>query len=332
MKAFLSAVTAPRLLLILAGALALSQAVAENRFLAFVLGVTMLNVLWTAGMNLLYGYTGLMPLMFAGVAGISAYASVGLVMKFGWSFWLAMPVSSVGAAVVGVLLGLPSLRLQGFYFTLCSLVIQTVLTLMFVFFPQFTNGDTGINQIPPPLIPFSGGLPLRGLPFDFVVAIIAWIGVAGVWAITRSELGRRLVAVREDPVLAETLGIDVVRCKLLSFFIGSLYAAIGGAFYAPYVEFISPRSFDVLASLNIWLMVAFGGRGTIMGPIIGTLILAPVPFLLQQLYTLKDILYGVLIIVVIILLPGGVYGEFRRRTEARLRGVARAALWKKILG
>jgi branched-chain amino acid transport system permease protein len=110
-----------------------------------------------------------------------------------------------------------------------------------------------------------------------------------------------------------------VGCKLVSFFIGSLYAGVGGALYATYVGFISPRSFDLLSSLNIWLMVAFGGRGTIMGPIIGTAILTPLPFLLQQYDTLKDVIYGALIILVIVLLPAGIYGEAKRRLKPALR-------------
>ncbi|MGZ5877027.1 MAG: ABC transporter permease subunit [Bradyrhizobium sp.] len=99
-----------------------------NRYLAFVAGVTLIHVLWACGMNLLYGYTGLMPLMFAGIAGISAYTVVDLTAT-GWSFWLALPVGALAASVAGTILGLPSLRLKGFYFTLCSLVIQTVMTL-----------------------------------------------------------------------------------------------------------------------------------------------------------------------------------------------------------
>jgi branched-chain amino acid transport system permease protein len=159
---------------------------------------------------------------------------------------------------------------------------------------------------------------LAGASFEIMLTIVAWLGVVGIWAITAAPLGRRLVAVREDEILAETIGIDVVTCKLVSFFIGSLYAGIGGAFYATYIGFISPRSFDLLASLNIWLMVAFGGRGTIMGPILGAVILTPVPFLLQQYDTLKDVIYGTLIIAVIVLLPAGIYGEVKRRAQRAL--------------
>lgn len=290
-------------------AFAVPLALADQRYFAFVVGMTLIHILWASGMNLLYGFTGLMPLMFAGIAGISAYTVVGLTGE-GWSFWAALPVGALFAAAVGVVLGLPSLRLRGFYFTLCSLVIQTVITLGFVYFSRFTNGDTGISQIPLPSIP--GGGVLSGLAYDLVLAAAAVIGVFALIALTSSDFGRRLVAIREDDGLAEMLGINVTRRKLAAFFIGSLFAAVGGALYAPYVGFISPRSFDVLISLNIWLMVAFGGRGTIWGPVVGAILLAPIPYLLQDYYTVKDILYGLLIIAVIVLMPGGVAGGWRK--------------------
>jgi len=303
-------------------ALGLPFALQGNRFLAFVFGLTMINVLWAAGMNLLYGYVGLMPLMFAGIAGISAYGMVHLRGE-GWSFWTAMPTSALFASAIGVLLGLPSLRLKGFYFTLCSLVIQSALTLAFIFFPKYTNGDTGINQIPPPSLPFVG--PLTGLGHDLLLATLAVLGVAFVAWLVPTRLGQRFIAIREDDVLAATLGVDVVRTRFIAFFIVSLFAAIGGCFYAPYVGFISPRSFDVLVSLNVWLFVAFGGRGTVFGPVLGAAVLAPIPYLLQELQAVKDIISGVLIIVVTLALPGGVVGELRRRRVRRLAAPAPAA-------
>ena len=305
------------LALLLLSFLALAALVASNRFYAFVLGITMLNVLWASGMNLLSGFAGLMPLMFAGLAGVSAYGTLELTMQQGWSFWAAMPLAAGGAALVGVLLGLPSLRLTGFYFTLSSMVIQTVMTMLFVFYPRFTNGDTGISQIPSPDIPFVAGATLTGMAYDLMLAFLAWAGIACVWAIMRLPFGRRIVALREDPFLAETLGIDVVRAKLVVFFIGSLFAGVGGSLYAVHTGFVSPRAFDVLVSLNIWLMVAFGGRGTLAGPVIGAAILGPLPFFLQSFESLKDIIYGVLIVIVVTLLPGGVYGELKRMILAR---------------
>jgi branched-chain amino acid transport system permease protein len=298
-----------------AAALALPLIADGNKFLAFVLGMTYISLLWATGMNLMYGYVGLMPLMFAGVAGIAGYAVVHFTRELGWSFWLAMPVATVMAAIAGVALGLPSLRLKGFYFTLCSLVIQTVLTLAFIFFPTYTNGDTGINQIAPPDW-FGGRLSALGL--ELMIALFTVAGILICAWIVRSPLGQRFVAIREDDILAEAIGIRVVRCKIIAFFIVSLYAGVGGCFYSVYVGFVSPRAFDVLVSMNIWLFVAFGGRGTLAGPIIGTAILAPIPFLLQDLQAFKDILSGVLIIVVTLLMPGGIFGAWlarRRRAQ-----------------
>jgi len=290
-------------------AIGIAVLLSGNRYFAFVGGITLLSVLWATGMNLLYGYTGLMPMMFAGIAGVSAYMTVGLA-AVGWWFWGAMLVSSFAASLIGVVLGLPSLRLRGFYFTLCSLVIQTVITLGFVYFVNLTNGDTGLSQIPLPELP--GGGRLSGLGYDLVIAVLAIVGLVVLTLIVNSPFGRRLVAIREDDGLAETLGINVTRNKMIAFFIASIFASVGGALYAPYVGFISPRSFDVLVSLNIWLMVAFGGRGTIWGPVLGAVLLAPIPFLLQDYYMIKDVLYGLLIIGVIVLLPAGIAGGLKR--------------------
>ena len=297
-----------------------------DRFYAFILGVTYLYILWASGMNLLSGFTGLMPLMYAGLAGIGAYTTVNLVMKLSVSFWVAMPVGALAAAVVGVMLGLPALRLRGFYFTLSGMVIQTALTMLFVYLPQLTGGDTGISHVPPPQIPLPGGgtFPLVGVWFEEALAVAALVTVYVVYRVTRSTWGTYLVAIREDDLLTEALGIPVTRYRVLAFFISSLIAGVGGGFYAHYIGFVSPRSFDVLTSLNIWLIVGFGGQGTILGPIVGTIILAPIPYLLQELYLYKDIIYGALIVFTTIFLPRGVYGSFlfHRRARAFTRAAA----------
>jgi branched-chain amino acid transport system permease protein len=302
-----------RLPALLCAFVALPYLAGDNRFAAFIVGIAMINILYAMGMNLLYGYTGLLPLMFAGIAGLSAYSTVGLVMRAGWSFWAAMPLSAVGAALVGVLLGLPALRLRSFYFILSGLVIQTAVSLAFLYFAGLTNGDTGIAQIPRPDLPFVSGATLSDIQFEILLAVVAWLGVAALWIIIRSRLGEKLVAIREDEVLAGAMGVDVVYYKLIAFFISSLYAAVAGALYASFAGFVSPRNFDLLISVNIWLMVALGGKGTIRGPIVGALLLTPLPFILLRYDLPTDILYGILIIVVITLLPEGLFPRHGRR-------------------
>jgi branched-chain amino acid transport system permease protein len=311
MRQFIFAAVQPPLLLCIALSFVAALAASTDPFVAFVFGLVLIHIVWTAGMNLLFGYTGLLPLVFAGIAGISAYGSVDLVTRQEWSIWAAIPVSAFGAAVIGVLLGLPSLRLRGFYFTLSTLVVQTVITLTFTYFSFLTGGDTGLSQIPPLDQPFSGQ-PITGLALQITLTVIAWLSIISILTILKTSFGRRLIAIREDEVLAEALGVNVTLNKMMAFFIGSFLAGVGGSLYAAYVGFISPRSFDLLASLNIWLMVAFGGRGTIVGPILGTLILVPVPYLLLNYATLKDVVYGALIITIAILLPSGVYGELKQ--------------------
>ncbi|MEI7737192.1 MAG: branched-chain amino acid ABC transporter permease [Betaproteobacteria bacterium] len=293
--------------LMLVALLALPFFTQEDRFLGFILGVTLLSVFWATGMNILYGFVGLMPLMFAAISGIAAYALLYFIAQWHIDFWQALPLATLFASLIGVLLGLPSIRLKGFYFTLCSLIIQSTITLAFIFFPTFTNGDTGINQISPPLWM---GEPIKGFIFECILSVLAVTGIVLAYFIYNSQLGQRFIAIREDDVLAESLGISVFLNRVIAFFIVSLYAAIGGCFYATYIGFISPRSFDVLSSLNIWLFVAFGGKATIAGPVIGALLLAPLPFLLQSLDAYKDILSGVLIVLITLLMPGGIYGAY----------------------
>ena len=176
------------------------------------------------------------------------------------------------------------------------------------------------------MLPGLGAIDLTGPAFEIILGLLALAGVAVVFLIMRSRMGAFIVAIREDDLLAEELGIDVTRYKVLVFFISSLLMAVGGAFYAVYTGFISPRSFDVLMSMNIWLLVAFGGRGTMAGPIIGSAILVPIPFLLQELYQIKDIFYGLLIILVTVAMPAGVYGTLLNGWRARQQKVAAASV------
>lgn len=288
-------------------ALALPFVFANNRYESFIVSMIFINLIWANGMNLMYGYVGLMPLMLAGVGGVASYALVFFMRSYGWSFWIAMPTASVLAACVGVALGVPSLRLKGFYFTLCSLVIQSAMTLAFIFFPYYTNGDTGINQIQ---APDWFGQNMTSHQQDILIAVAAIVSVWITYFLVTSKLGQRFIAIREDEILAEGLGIFVTREKLIAFFIVSLFASVGACLNAGYIGFISPRSFDVLVSLSIWLFVAFGGRGTIYGPIIGCFILAPIPYLLESLDAFKDILSGSLIILITLLMPAGIYGTY----------------------
>jgi branched-chain amino acid transport system permease protein len=287
----------------------------HNDFMVFIAGITLIHMLWASGLNLLYGYTGLIPLTYAGIAGVSAYATVHLVTKVGLSFWLALPLGSALAAAVGLVLSLPAIRLRGFYFALSGMVIQSALTIAFVYFPAYTNGDTGIASVPRP----SGfdGLAIASPYMECILAAFVLVIVVGIGLMMRSRFGHTLIAIREDEDLARALGINVTLNRTAAFIASSFIAGLGGGLYAHYVGFASPRAFDVLVSLNLWLMVAMGGRGTLIGPLLGALLLAPLPYLLVQYTWLKDVIYGVAIVLVTLFLPQGIYGFVLKRKARR---------------
>ena len=286
----------------------------DNGFLTFITGITLIHMLLASGLNLLYGYTGLIPLAYAGIAGISAYATTNLVLSGGWSFWLALPLGSLFAVGVGVILSLPAIRLRGFYFGLSGLVIQSAMTIAFVYFPRFTNGDTGIASIPRPQL---FGLTLTAPWFECLLGLAVALTVFAIWLIMRSRFGASLIAIREDEDLARALGVNVTLNRAIAFAVASFIAGIGGGLYAFYVGFVSPRVFDVLVSLNVWLMAAMGGRGTLVGPLLGALILAPLPSFLQHYTWVKDVIYGLAIVIVTIFLPSGIYGYIMQRRAQR---------------
>lgn len=285
-----------------------------NPFITFITGVTLIHMLLATGLNLLYGYTGMIPLAYAGIAGIAAYATANQMMQGGISFWIAAPLASLLATAVGVMLSLPAIRLRGFYFALSGLVIQSAITIAFVYFPRFTNGDTGIASIPRPTL---FGMSVQAPWFECLLATAVAAGVCCVYFVMRSRFGAALVAIREDEDLARALGVNVTLNRAVAFAIASFIAGIAGSLYTVYVGFLSPRAFDVLVSVNIWLMVAAGGRGTLVGPLLGALVLAPLPTFLQHYTWAKDIIFGALIILVTVFLPTGVYGYlFHRRTKS----------------
>jgi branched-chain amino acid transport system permease protein len=244
------------------------------------------------------------------MAGISGYTTIHLVMILHLPFIVAVPLGAIVASAVGCLLSLPAIRLRGFYFALSGMVIMSAITIAFVYFTSFTNGDSGITSIPRPDF-FGMSIPSPWL--EWLLGLSAIITAFVIRSIVTSRFGETLLLIREDEDLARALGIKVTLNRMIAFGISAFIAGVGGSIYAHYVGFASPRSYDVLTSLNVWLMVALGGRGTLAGPLLGALLLAPLPFFLQQYTWAKDVIYGTAIITVTMFLPQGIYGYILSR-------------------
>jgi len=203
-------------------------------------------IIATMGLNLTVGYAGQKSLGHAAFFGIGAY-TVALFLKAGLSFWLGLPVAALLCFVVGLILGFPALRVQTIYLAFATLGFNTALWLVMRNEEWLTGGTFGINNIARPML---GSLSLdRNLPYYYLVLAFTLVLAALLWALLRSPWGKAFTALRDNPIRAESLGIDTRGYTLLSFAIGAVYAGIAGGLYASQVQFIDPALFTVGSSI-----------------------------------------------------------------------------------
>ncbi|MBW8722472.1 MAG: branched-chain amino acid ABC transporter permease [Polaromonas sp.] len=250
------------------------------------------------GLNLTVGYAGQMSIGHAAFVGIGAYTAA-ILMKLGWSFWLVLPAAALLCFAVGLVLGFPALRVQHHYLAFATLGFNV---LMFLFFRNeewLTGGTFGISGIPrPPLFDRSGAY------FYFTYGSTLVLALALAWII-RSPWGRAFAALRDNPIRAESLGVNIMAYTLLAFAIGAAFAGIAGAYFASLVEFIEPAPFSLTSSLMMLLMVIVGGSGRFFGPMLGAAIVVLLP---EWLRVMKDwylVMFGLAMVALMIWLPGG---------------------------
>jgi len=291
-------------------------------------GVYLLT-LWTLfaaaalGLNLTLGYAGQVSLAQAAFLGIGAYVSA-LLTTHGISFWVAVPAAGVLCFLVGVALGFPALRVQHHYLAFVTLGFNVLVFLVLRNEQWLTGGTYGVEGIPrPALAGFDLGAPIRY--YYLCLAFLVLVSVA-LWWLLRSPWGRAFRALRENPLRAASLGIDVRGYTLLAFAIGAAVGGLAGAFYAPLLEFIDPTPFNVGTSLSILLMVIVGGSGHFAGPFLGAALVVLLPEWLRFSESGYLILYALLVMVLMALCPGGLTGLGGRLAERfRQRRANRAA-------
>ncbi|HLY67777.1 MAG TPA: branched-chain amino acid ABC transporter permease, partial [Chloroflexota bacterium] len=227
------------------------------------------------GLNLIVGYAGQMSIGQAAFYGIGAYIAGILMTKFGISFWLVLPIAAVTCFVVGLALGFPALRVQHHYLAFATLGFNVLVFLIMRNEEQITGGTFGISNIPRPTL---FGLSLEGaLPFFYfcLVSVILLALVMG-W-ILRSPWGRAFAALRDNPIRAESTGVNITAYTLLAFAIGAACAGIGGVYLAALVNFIEPGQFNLSVSLMMLLAVIVGGSGRFFGPVLGSVVVVLLP-------------------------------------------------------
>lgn len=269
-----------------------------NDYLQATLTTICINIILAVSLNLITGFTGQFSLGHAGFMSIGAYTCALIVLKNPtiYNFLLGTLLGALLAALVGFLVGLPTLRLRGDYLAIATLGMAEIIRIMFINMDKITNGPRGLSGIP-----------------RFVNWTWLFIFTVGTVLLIRNFLksshGRACIAIREDEIAAETMGINITWYKVLAFVIGAFCAGIAGALYASYFYFIKPDIFGFLKSVDILVMVVLGGLGSISGSILAAVLLAVISTLLQSFSEIRMILYALILIVIMIFRPQGLLGS-----------------------
>jgi len=284
-----------------------------GRYHTQMLSLVGIYVIVAQGLNLLTGYTGQASLGHAGFYAIGAYTGALLATKLGLGFWLAFPLSMLAAAAAGLLIALPSFKLDGPYLAMVTIAFGIIVNSVLIEWSDLTGGTQGVLNIPKPTVA-GARLTLEG-QFLLIVATGA-VTTLFLRNLLRSPWGRSFVAVRENPIAAQAVGLSTRGVKTVAFTISAALAGAGGHLFAFFQGFISPEAFEFEASIFFLTMVIFGGAGTIAGPIVGAPIMTFLPEVLQRFVDFRLIIYGSMIVAFLYALPLGIVGTLFRRSTA----------------
>jgi len=299
--------------------------IGANEYHYFILNLILINMIAAIGLQLLTGFTGLLSLGHAAFMGVGAYTSALLVTAWGWPFILSIFFAGLVAALLGIVVGIPSLRIKGFYLMVATLAFQFVIDYIIIHWEAVTRGIRGI-ELPTPHV---FGISLEKNQSYFVLLFILVVFMMwGAKNIARSKIGRAFVAIRDNDVSAEIIGIPIFPYKLLSFSLSAFYAGVAGALFAGLLRTAIPENYTFLNSIIFLAMVLVGGLGRLVGTVFGVIFITLVPVLLDLIVSyianvydpnftvylgpMKEFVFGGLIILFIILEPEGLVGVWIR--------------------
>jgi branched-chain amino acid transport system permease protein len=290
------------LLALLAAAVLALPAVTRDGYIIQLLNIAILNAIVVLGLNFATGWTGQINFGQAAFYGLGAYTTA-ISTKAGIP-WIATPLLSVAVVLIASLaLGLPTLRLRTYYLAMTTIGFGEIIRLIIVHWEPVTGGTSGLRAIP--------GISVFGFgpqgQIQHYYLLVAALALAALIAsrIRHSALGRAMIATKDSEIAAEQSGVDTIRTKLLAFMIGAVYAGLAGCLYASSIRFISPDSFSGVQAILLMTMLIVGGMGSIVGCMIGAVALTILPEALRFLGQWYLVLYGLGVIAVIVLAPGG---------------------------
>jgi len=299
---------------------------ADNDYHLTVMSTAFIYAIATIGLNLITGYTGQYNLAHSGFMAVGAYTVGILTVDYGMSFWLSFALSGFVAAFLGFFVGIVSLRLKTHFFSIFTLCVGYIMFLVIEKWESLTHGTVGIMGIPAPenIGPLDFSEPRT--QYYMVLFFLA----ASVWVMHRivhSLLGRTFMAIRNGDDLAQALGINLMRNKLLAFMLSVFFSGLAGGLYAGYVRFLGPAVASVEHTFDMTMYMLIGGIGTLLGPLLGAI---SMPWLTQYLQVLQEyrfVVFGPLLVLLVIFLPYGIVGTYlnRQRRKAAMRAPASPA-------
>ena len=324
--------------LLLLVVLVLFPIVAGN-FIGQVLLTIGLFILMGMGLNLEIGIAGLLDLGYVAFFAVGAYTCAlltadspyALGLRFDWfpmfNWWISLVFAVAAALFVGVLLGIPVLKVRGDYLAVATLATGEITRVLVLsdFAKPVLSGAQGIHNIPPPYL-FGGGAIDDPLELYFVALVAAGMAAWIAYRLEDSRLGRAWTAIRDDEDVAQALGINILHCKLLAYGIGAAFAGVAGAIFATMLTSIYPHSFQLLISVNVLALIIVGGMGSLPGVVFGTLVLIGLPELMREFGEYRYFFYGIAIVGVMRLRPAGLWPSAARRREQLLDVETEAAV------
>ena len=302
-----------RLLLGVLALVVVATALYGGGYFVYVLNLTGIFSLVAIGLTMLTGFSGQISLGHAGFFAIGAYASALLTQRLGLPFWLAIPVASALTTLVGALIALPALRLKNLYLAIATLGFGIVTQKMIFEWRTLTGGGGGL-QVPTPML---AGLSLAdGARMTWVIAATLGVGTWAAYKLAQGRTGRALTMLRESETAAGCTGIHVARYKVIAFALSAFYTAVAGGLYASLVRYINPESFNVNMSIMFLAMIVIGGMGSVGGALLGAAFYVIVPEALRGFKDAPGLIFGLSLMLVVILLPGGLSSLFRMRSKA----------------
>jgi branched-chain amino acid transport system permease protein len=274
----------------------------------YLLTLTEIFVLVALGLNLLTGYAGQISLCHAAFFGVGAYATAILTQKTGLPYLLSLLLGALLTTAIGALAALPALRLKNIYLAIATLGFGVVLQKIIFEWRGLTGGGGGLALTAPSVAGYElGAVGLYYLTLPFMT-----VGLLGAWNVSRGRTGRALLVIKDSEIAAESLGIHASRYKVTAFAISAFYAAVAGGLFAYLVRYINPESFSVGLSISFLSMVVIGGLGTIGGSILGAAFYVIVPELLRGIKDAPGLVFGLLLVIVMVFMPQGLWGMVRR--------------------